>query len=304
VSELSIRVGAQNFSARWEAAAPQTRDALRRLLPLRQKLIHCKWSGEGCWIPFGESRLPVGFENHTSHPAPGEVIVYTGNLSEGEILIAYGAVDFSRRRARPRQGPRRAVGHGPARPVGRRAGHRYRGAAVVAHVRPIEPRDRDALADHLRDDWGSTQVATRGRLVDVSQLPGFIARDFGEWLGYITYEMRDGELEVTALSSAGVRRGTGSALLAACVRAAADAGATRVWLITTNDNIAGLRYYQRRGFVLVALRPGAVEEARRTLKPEISLVGADDIPIRDEIELELPRAAWPQFVEKYEWPST
>jgi hypothetical protein len=95
VSELSIRVGDLNFTARWEQAAPKTRDALRPLLPLKQKLIHCKWSGEGCWIPFGDDRLPVGFENHTSHPAPGEVIVYTSDLSEGEILIAYGGVTFS-----------------------------------------------------------------------------------------------------------------------------------------------------------------------------------------------------------------
>ena len=95
MGELSIRVGDLNFSARWEQAAPKTRDALRPLLPLRQKLIHCRWSGEGCWIPFGDARLPVGFENHTSHPAPADVIVYTGDMSEGEILIAYGAVDFS-----------------------------------------------------------------------------------------------------------------------------------------------------------------------------------------------------------------
>ena len=95
MAELSIRVGDFNFSARWEAQAPQTVDAIRRLLPMHNKLIHCKWSGEGCWIPFGDDRLPVGYENHTSHPAPGEVIVYTGDISEGEILIAYGAVDFS-----------------------------------------------------------------------------------------------------------------------------------------------------------------------------------------------------------------
>ena len=95
MTDLSIRVGDLNFTARWEPDAPLTRDALRALLPLRSKLIHCRWSGEGCWIPFGEVRLPVGYENHTSHPAPGEIIVYTGDLSEGEILIAYGAVDFS-----------------------------------------------------------------------------------------------------------------------------------------------------------------------------------------------------------------
>ena len=95
MGELSIRVGDLNFSARWEQAAPKTRDALGPLLPLRSKLIHCKWSGEGCWIPFGDMRLPVGYENHTSHPAPGQIIVYTGDLSEGEILIAYGGVTFS-----------------------------------------------------------------------------------------------------------------------------------------------------------------------------------------------------------------
>ena len=95
MADLSIRVGDLNFTARWEAAAPLTQEAIRTLLPLRSKLIHCKWSGEGCWIPFGDDKLPVGYENHTSHPAPGEIIVYTGDLSEGEILIAYGGVTFS-----------------------------------------------------------------------------------------------------------------------------------------------------------------------------------------------------------------
>ena len=95
MGDLSIRVGDLNFSARWEPEAPLTIDAIRSMLPLRSKLIHCKWSGEGCWIPFGDEKLAVGYENHTSHPAPGEIIVYTGDISEGEILIAYGACDFS-----------------------------------------------------------------------------------------------------------------------------------------------------------------------------------------------------------------
>ena len=95
MGDLSITVGDLNFTARWEADAPQTVDAIRAWLPLRDKLIHCRWSGEGCWVPFGDKKLPVGFENHTSHPAPAEIIVYTGDISEGEILIAYGAVDFS-----------------------------------------------------------------------------------------------------------------------------------------------------------------------------------------------------------------
>ena len=95
VSDIAIRVGDLNFTARWEPDAPQTTQAVRQLLPIRSRLIHCKWSGEGCWIPFGEMDVGVGYENHTSHPAPGELIIYTGDLSETEILIAYGAVDFS-----------------------------------------------------------------------------------------------------------------------------------------------------------------------------------------------------------------
>lgn len=92
---LRIRVGDLDFSARWEGDAPRTVEAIRRLLPIRNRLIHCRWSGEGCWIPFGEMDLGVSYENHTSHPAPGDVIVYTGDLSECEILIAYGGVAFS-----------------------------------------------------------------------------------------------------------------------------------------------------------------------------------------------------------------
>lgn len=95
MSDLSIRVGDLHFSARWEAAAPRTVEAVRRMLPLRSRLIQARWSGEAAWIPFGDVDLGTGFENHTSHPAPGEVVVYPGGISECEILIPYGACSFS-----------------------------------------------------------------------------------------------------------------------------------------------------------------------------------------------------------------
>ena len=95
MAELEITVGDLRFGARWEDAAPRTREALRPWLPIRSQLIHCRWSGEGTWIPFGDKRPDVGYENHTSHPAPGQILVYTGDLSECEILIPYGACDFS-----------------------------------------------------------------------------------------------------------------------------------------------------------------------------------------------------------------
>jgi len=93
---LRVSVAGYRFIARLEEkAAPQSCAAIRQLLPYRQKLIHARWSGEACWIPLGEFRLDVGFENHTSHPAPGEILFYPGGYSETEILFPYGATLFA-----------------------------------------------------------------------------------------------------------------------------------------------------------------------------------------------------------------
>jgi hypothetical protein len=93
--DLTIRVGDLNFTARWEANAPRTVEAVRRLLPMNSQLIHCRWSGEGTWVPLGDLQTGVGYENHTSHPSPGQLLIYTGEISECEILVPYGACRFS-----------------------------------------------------------------------------------------------------------------------------------------------------------------------------------------------------------------
>jgi hypothetical protein len=90
MSDLLIRVGDLNFSARWEPAAPRTIEAIRKLLPLEAKLIHCRWTGESTWIPFGDFRPGLDYENHTSHPAPGQLAIYPGGISECEIFFPYG----------------------------------------------------------------------------------------------------------------------------------------------------------------------------------------------------------------------
>ncbi len=93
---LRITVGPLIFTARAEAdAAPKTWAAFRTLLPYRQKIIHARWSGEACWIPLGDFALGVGYENHTSHPAPGEILWYPGGYSETELLFPYGATMFA-----------------------------------------------------------------------------------------------------------------------------------------------------------------------------------------------------------------
>ena len=81
MGELRIRVGNLNFSARWAAAAPQTVEAVRRMLPIERELIHCRWSGESTWIPFGDFRPGLDWENHTSHPSPGMLAIYPGGIS-------------------------------------------------------------------------------------------------------------------------------------------------------------------------------------------------------------------------------
>ena len=93
---LRITAGPFPFTARVETAgAPSTCATFQQLLPYRQRIIHARWSGEACWIPLGTFNLDLGYENHTSYPAPGQILVYPGGLSETEILLPYGAVRFA-----------------------------------------------------------------------------------------------------------------------------------------------------------------------------------------------------------------
>ena len=92
---LRVVLAGEVFTAALNPDAPLTVAAFVKLLPYRQKMIHVRWSGEACWIPLGEFQLGVGFENHTSHPAPGDVLFYPGGYSETEILFPYGATCFA-----------------------------------------------------------------------------------------------------------------------------------------------------------------------------------------------------------------
>jgi hypothetical protein len=95
MDHLKIVVGPYSFLARLEhEAAPKTCAAFVRLLPFVNRVIHARWSGEAVWVPLGDFDAGVGFENHTSHPAPGQMLLYPGGLSETEILLAYGSVCF------------------------------------------------------------------------------------------------------------------------------------------------------------------------------------------------------------------
>jgi hypothetical protein len=96
MSDLRITAGPYTFLARFErASAPQTCARFEAVLPYRERIIHVRWSGEACWIPLGDYDFGVGFENPTSYPAPGEILLYPGGVSETEILLGYGACRFA-----------------------------------------------------------------------------------------------------------------------------------------------------------------------------------------------------------------
>jgi len=93
---LIITASDWRFEARFEeAAAPKTCAVFRKLLPYASKLVHVRWSGEGVWIPLGDTDFGLGYENPTAYPAPGQIILYPGGVSETEILLAYGGVSFA-----------------------------------------------------------------------------------------------------------------------------------------------------------------------------------------------------------------
>jgi hypothetical protein len=95
MDDIRIEAGPYRFRAIQEEAAPRTCAKFNELLPYRQRIIHVRWSGEACWIPLGDVDLDLSYENHTSFPAPGEIILYPGGISETEILLAYGGVRFA-----------------------------------------------------------------------------------------------------------------------------------------------------------------------------------------------------------------
>ena len=155
----------------------------------------------------------------------------------------------------------------------------------AVRVRRTEDADQSWLVDRLEASWGSVHAASRGRLIDASALPGFVAESGAERVGLATYDLDGDACELVTINAFVSRRGVGAVLLEAVADEARRQGCRRLWLVTTNDNTPALRFYQRNGMRLVALHVDALSVSR-TLKPGISAVGLDGIPLRDELELE------------------
>ena len=153
-------------------------------------------------------------------------------------------------------------------------------------VRPLQTSNRNWVASFVKSHWGSETIVAKGRIIRPAELDGFAAFRRKDPVGLLTYRIEGIDCEIVTLDSTEERVGIGTALIDTVKKKAKAKGCKRLWLITTNDNLNALGFYQKRGFQIIAVRPNAVDEARK-LKPQISSKAASGIPIRDELELEL-----------------
>ena len=152
------------------------------------------------------------------------------------------------------------------------------------NIREYAPGDRQWL-EAIAAPGGGTGVVSRGVLHDFTTYPGFVAEKAGHRCGFAFHRVEGDECELVAIEATQQWCGIGTALIAAAEQAVRDAGCRRIWLVTTNDNIDAIRFYQRRGYRLAAVHSGAVDGARR-IKPSIPDIGNYGIPMRDEFEFE------------------
>ena len=152
-------------------------------------------------------------------------------------------------------------------------------------IRQIDQQNRKQFDAFIIRQWYTMQMVVRGERIDLGNADGFFAFD-DEIIGLITYRLLGKEMEILSLDSIRENQGIGTVLLNEVIRKAKELGMSSISLITTNDNIPALRFYQKRGFDMVHLYRNALDQARK-LKPEIPLIGMDGIPLRHEIELEM-----------------
>ncbi len=153
-------------------------------------------------------------------------------------------------------------------------------------IRRIVHEDQPRLRKFWVERWGDEIVVAHGVAYHVDTMDGFIALDGRDIVGLITLAHSENGCEIVSIDSVHEEKGVGTALIEAVTREAREKGCKRLFLITTNDNLQALGFFQKRGFELSALHRGAVNESRK-IKPSIPLTGHDNIPIRDELELEM-----------------
>ena len=153
-------------------------------------------------------------------------------------------------------------------------------------LRRLTVNDLPRLRQFWVEHWGSEEMVSRGKVYRPEQLEGFVVEEDNEWIGLLTFFIEANECEVTSFDSLREGQGIGTMLLNKAIEEARQRDCRRIFLITTNDNLNALGFYQKRGFELATIYRGAVNESRK-IKPSIPLIGYNSIPLRDEIELEM-----------------
>jgi len=152
-------------------------------------------------------------------------------------------------------------------------------------IRKINSSDKEWVRDLFISNWGGDFIVSRGKIHKSDNLEGFIAQENSDKVGLVTVNVENNEMEIVTIDSLKPGEGIGTLLLKEVIKMAKEKNVKRVWLITTNDNLNALKFYQKNNFYLIKVYPGAIAESRK-IKPQIPKIGEDGIPIRDEIELE------------------
>ena len=150
----------------------------------------------------------------------------------------------------------------------------------------ISTSDRTLVDEFIRQQWYTTTMIIRGKEIDMTQTEGFYVKEQEDIIGLITYFVSDDVLEVISLNSLRENQGIGTKLVDAVIREAKNRKLKKILVVTTNDNINAIKFYQKRGFDMACLYHNALDISRK-IKPEIPLIGDHSIPLRHEIEFEL-----------------
>lgn len=153
-------------------------------------------------------------------------------------------------------------------------------------VEEINANNRNIVNNFLKRHWFTTNIISRGKVIDGTKLDGFIVYDNNEIVGLITYRIDNNECEILSLNSLRENNGIGSLLIEKVIKISKIKNCSRIFLITTNDNIHAISFYQKRGFYFSNIYINSIKNSRK-LKPEIPEIGYNNIPIRDELELEI-----------------
>ena len=156
---------------------------------------------------------------------------------------------------------------------------------MVNNIEKISKETRNLVNQFFIDNWYSTDISIRGQIVDGIKIDGFLVKEKNVIIGLVTYTFYEDVCEIVSLDSKRENIGIGSALLQQVENIAIDNRCKKMRLITTNDNMRALQFYQKRGYCLTKLYPNAMEEVRK-IKPNIPILGDNNIPLRDELELE------------------